>query len=125
MGVTTKLEDEFESLMNELAQVNAGSEVCEKKLDSAMKIADRLNTIQKGNDEYDLRYKEIEEKTKARISEEDQNKKRNQIEWAKVIVPTAGAALMGVVTMIWEKTDTMTLTPGKVSLRDILSFRLK
>lgn len=125
MGVTTKLEDEFESLMNELAQVNAGSEVYEKKLDSAMKIADRLNTIQKGNDEYDLRYKEIEEKTKARISEEDQNKKRNRIEWAKVIVPTVGAALMGVVTMIWEKTDTMTLTPGKVSLRDILSFRLK
>lgn len=125
MGVTTKLEDEFESLMNELAQVDAGSEVYEKKLDSAMKIADRLNTIQKGNDEYDLRYKEIEEKTKARISEEDQNKKRNRIEWVKVIVPTAGAALMGVVTMIWEKTDTMTLTPGKVSLRDILSFRLK
>lgn len=125
MGVTTKLEDEFESLMNELAQVDAGSEVYEKKLDSAMKIADRLNTIQKGNDEYDLRYKEIEEKTKARISEEDQNKKRTRIEWAKVIVPTAGAALMGVVTMIWEKTDTMTLTPGKVSLRDILSFRLK
>mgnify|MGYP003400142423 FL=1 len=125
MGVRTKLEDEFESLMNELAQVDAGSEAYGKMLDSAMKIADRLNTIQKGNDEYELKHKEIEEKMNARISEENQNRKRNKIEWAKVAIPTTCAALMGIITMIWEKTDTMTLTPGKVSLRDVLSFRLK
>lgn len=125
MGVRSKLEDQFNSLMDELYQLDVGSEAYGKAVDDAMKIADRLNAIQKGNDEYELKHQELEEKVNARISEEKQNRKRNRIEWAKIAVPTTCAALMGIVTMIWEKTDTMTLTPGKVSLRDVLSFRLK
>lgn len=125
MGFRTKLEEEFNDEINELGQMVIGSQDYEKALDGTCKLADRLITIQKQNDEYELRSKEIENAEKARILEEEQTKKRNRIEWAKVIVPTVGAFTMGVISMIWEKTDVLTSSTGKSALRDILSFRVK
>lgn len=125
MGFRTKLEEEFNDEINELGQMAIGSPDYGKVLDGTCKLADRLITIQKQNDEYELRSKEIENAEKARILEEEQTKKRNRIEWAKVIVPTVGAFTMGVISMIWEKTDVLTSSTGKSALRDILSFRVK
>lgn len=125
MGVVSKIEAEFDSQIEELGKMELGTDQYVKTVDGTCKLADRLIAIQKNNDEYDLKLRQMEEEKLKREEEALQNKKRNRIEWAKVIVPTVGAAAMGVVTMIWEKFDTMTLTSGKTAFRDILSFRNK
>lgn len=125
MSVRQKLEEEFEDQMNQLNEMELGSESYTKTVEGVTKLADRLIVIQKNNDEYELKSREIEEAKEAREQELLQAKKRNRIDWAKVIVPTAGAFTMGIITMIWEKTDTLTSSAGKSALRDILPFRIK
>lgn len=125
MNVRTKLEEEFNNLMNQLNQMDSSGKEYATVRQNAMELSDRLISIQKMNDEYDLRSRQIKSESDKLEFEQIQQKKRNKIEWAKVIIPTVGAATMGIVTMIWEKTDTMTFTPGKNALRDILSFKLK
>lgn len=125
MSVRQKLEEEFEDQMNQLNEMELGSESYTKTVEGVTKLADRLIAIQKNNDEYELRSREIEEAKEAREQELLQAKKRNRIDWAKVIAPTAGAFTMGIITMIWEKTDTLTSSAGKSALRDILPFRIK
>lgn len=125
MNVRTKLEEEFNNLMNQLNQLDSSGKEYATVRQNAMELSDRLISIQKMNDEYDLRSRQIKSESDKLEFEQIQQKKRNKIEWAKVIIPTVGAATMGIVTMIWEKTDTMTFTPGKNALRDILSFKLK
>ena len=125
MSVKQKLEDEFESQMNLLSNMNVGTDEYVKTVEGVSKIADRLIKIQQLNDEYDLKSREIENAKENRIQEEEQARKKNRIEWAKVITPTVGAFTMGIITMIWEKTDTLTLSAGKSALRDILPFKIK
>lgn len=38
-------------------------------------------------------------------------------------IPVVGACAMGLVSMRWEKLDTLTSTAGKASLRDALKFK--
>lgn len=125
MSVKQKLEDEFESQMNLLSNMDVGTDEYAKTVEGVSKIADRLIKIQQLNDEYDLKSREIENAKENRIQEEEQARKKNQIDWAKVIVPTVGAFTMGIITMIWEKTDTLTSSAGKSALRDILPFKVK
>lgn len=125
MSVKQKLEDEFESQMNLLSNMNVGTDEYAKTVEGVSKIADRLIKIQQLNDEYDLKSREIENAKENRIQEEEQARKKNRIEWAKVITPTVGAFTMGIISMIWEKTDTLTLSAGKSALRDILPFKFK
>lgn len=125
MNVRTKLEEEFNDLMNQLNQMDGSEKEYATIRQNATELADRLISIQKMNDEYDLRSRQIKSESDKLEFEQHQQKKRNRIEWARVIIPTVGAATMGIVTMIWEKTDTLTSTPGKNALRDLLSFKLK
>ena len=41
----------------------------------------------------------------------------------KASIPVVGACAMGLVSMKWEKLDTLTSTAGKASLRDALKFK--
>lgn len=125
MSVKQKLEDEFESQMNLLSSMDVGTDEYVKTVEGVSKIADRLIKIQQLNDEYDLKRREIENAKENHIQEEEQARKKNRIDWAKVIVPTVGAFTMGIITMIWEKTDTLTSSAGKSALRDILPFKVK
>ena len=125
MSVKQKLEDEFESQMNLLSNMDVGTDEYAKTVEGVSKIADRLIKIQQLNDEYDLKSREIENAKKNRIQEEEQARKKNRIDCGKEIVPTVGAFTMGIITMIWEKTDTLTSSAGKSALRDILPFKIK
>ena len=125
MSVADRLENEFELEMDELENLEMGTDAYTSSINGATKLADRLITIQKNNDEYDTKIKEIESNERVRMAEIEQNKDRKKLEWAKVIVPVVGAFSMGIITMIWEKTDTMTLTAGKSSWKDLISFKIK
>lgn len=41
----------------------------------------------------------------------------------KASIPVIGASAMGLISMRWEKVDTLTSTAGKASLRDALKFK--
>lgn len=125
MSVADYLEKEFTEEMSELENLEMGTDAYTSSINGATKLADRLITIQKNNDEYDTKIREIESNERVRMAEIEQNKDRKKLEWAKVIVPVVGAFSMGIITMIWEKTDTMTLTAGKSSWKDLISFKIK
>ena len=48
---------------------------------------------------------------------------RNVIEVCKIGVPVVAAFAMGLISMKWEKVDTLTSTAGKSALREILRFK--
>lgn len=57
-------------------------------------------------------------------AESKSNKTRNAIEIAKIGVPVVAAFAMGLISMEWEKIDTLTSTAGKSALREVLRFKL-
>ena len=69
--------------------------------------------------------RDIEEQSKIRQaeSEEKTQKTRNKIEVAKITVPVVAAFTMGLISMVWEKTDTLTSTAGKNGLRELIRFK--
>lgn len=70
--------------------------------------------------------KDIDERLKLQEIETNakDQKRRNWIDVAKVVVPVVGAFTMGLISMKWEKTDTVTSSAGRSSLRDILKFKI-
>lgn len=50
-------------------------------------------------------------------------KRKSVVEILKTVIPAAGAFAMGLISMKWEKTDTLTSTAGKSSLRESTRFR--
>lgn len=56
-------------------------------------------------------------------AEDKTNKTRNIIEACKIGVPVVAAFVMGLISMKWEKVDTLTSTAGRSALREILRFK--
>lgn len=69
--------------------------------------------------------RKVDEKLKLGQMEEvvKDRKNRTWVEITKIAVPVVAAFVMGAISMKWEKSDTLTSTVGKSSLRDILKFR--
>ena len=97
-------------------QVNRVSEL-EKLLVDLEKAELDVDKVAAGQD--------IDERIKYRQMEEDQKDRRNKniIEAAKIGVPVVAAFVMGIISMKWEKEDTLTSSAGKSALRDILKFK--
>lgn len=55
--------------------------------------------------------------------EKKSSKVRNIIEAVKIGAPLVAAFAMGLISMHWEKTDTLTSSAGKSSVRDLLRFK--
>ena len=75
--------------------------------------------------ENDAANHDIEEQIKRDQMEIDRKdrKTKNKIEVGKFTLPVVAAFVMGLISMKWEKIDTLTTTAGKSSLRDILKFK--
>jgi D-mannonate dehydratase len=95
----------------------------------------RVNEIEKRLTDMEKTEIEVEEKAASRDIEEqikyrqmDEEKKiqksKNRIEIAKIAVPTTAAVIMGVIAMVYEKTDIMSSTTGKASWRDLIRFKI-
>lgn len=97
-------------------QVNRVSEL-EKLLVDLEKAELDVDKVAAGQD--------IDERIKYRQIEEDKKDRRNKniIEAAKIGVPVVAAFVMGIISMKWEKEDTLTSSAGKSALRDILKFK--
>ena len=95
---------------------------------------DRVNQLERQLTELERTEIEVEEKAASRYIEEQLerdkmeeerkvNKSRNQIEVAKLAAPLSVAFVMGIVSMVFEKTDIVSSTAGKNSLRDLINFK--
>ena len=95
---------------------------------------DRVNQLERQLTELERTEIEIEEKAASRYIEEQLerdkmeeerkvNKSRNRIEVAKLAAPLSVAFVMGIVSMVFEKTDIVSSTAGKNSLRDLINFK--
>lgn len=98
---------------------------------SEMDINDECYDIQVSRVEHleklmaDLDKAELEASTKMEQleSEKSEQKRKGKLEIYKISAPIVAAFLMGCISMVWEKTDTVTSTAGKLSLRDLIRFR--
>lgn len=98
---------------------------------SVMDINDECYDIQMSRVEHleklmaDLDKAELEASTKMEQLDSDRSeqKRKSKIEIFKTSAPIIAAFLMGCISMVWEKQDTLTSTAGKSSLRDLLRFK--
>lgn len=95
---------------------------------------DRVNQLERQLTELERTEIEVEEKAASRYIEEQLerdkmeeerkvNKSRNRIEVVKIAAPLSVAFVMGIVSMVFEKTDIVSSTAGKNSLRDLINFK--
>lgn len=119
---------QWEEEKEKLAETNP-----EKKEEYRLQV-ERVNQLERQLTELEKTEIEIEEKAASRYLDEQlerdkmeadskANKSRNKIEVAKIVVPVTGAFVMGIISMVFEKTDVLTSTAGKQSWRDLISFK--
>lgn len=123
MNVKQKLKDEFESQIDLLNKMDVGTEQYKLTVDGVTKLADRIIEIEKNERDAELKEYQIGNEAESINAEINNNRTRNVIEIVKVGVPVAAAFAMGIISMKWEKLDTLTSSAGKSALRDILRFK--
>lgn len=95
---------------------------------------DRVNQLERQLTELERTEIEVEEKAASRYIEEQLerdkmeeerkvNKSRNRIEVAKIAAPLSVAFFTAAISMVFEKTDIVSSTAGKNSLRDLINFK--
>ena len=118
MGLTLKekLEEQWVSALSILSEMGINDE----RYDIQMSRVEHLEKLMA-----DLDKAEMEASTKMEQLESDKSeqKRKGKLEIFKTSAPIVAAFLMGCISMVWEKTDTLTLTAGKLSLRDSIRFR--
>lgn len=123
MSVKQTLKEEFDSQMALLHKMDVGTEAYKLTVDGVTKLADRIITIEKNEKDAEMREWQLGNETESINAEIKNNRKRNWVDVAKIAVPAVGAFTMGIISMKWEKLDTLTSTAGKNALREILRFK--
>lgn len=123
MNVKQKLKDEFESQMDLLNKLDVGTEEYKLTVDGVTKLADRIIEIEKNERDAELKEYQLGNEAESINAEIKNNRTRNVVEIVKCAVPVAAAFTMGIISMKWEKLDTLTSSAGKSALRDILRFK--
>lgn len=123
MSVKQTLKEEFDSQMLLLHKMDVGTEEYKLTVDGVTKLADRIIAIEKNERDAEMREWQLGNETESINAQIKTDRKRNWVEVAKIAVPTIGAFTMGIISMKWEKLDTITSTAGKNALREILRFK--
>lgn len=123
MSVKQTLKEEFDSQMTLLHKMDVGTEEYKLTVDGVTKLADRIIAIEKNERDAEMREWQLGNETDSINAQIKTDRKRNWVEVAKIAVPTIGAFTMGIISMKWEKLDTITSTAGKNALREILRFK--
>ena len=129
MSFKKQLEEVWVKELEYLSEIDPNNQ---KELYKAQ--TERVNQIEKQLTDLEKSENELSEKEASREVDEQLRReqiesdvkvqtKRNQIEAAKVFAPIVAAFTMGLISMKWEKVDTLTSTAGKSSLREILRFK--
>lgn len=129
--IKQQLEDQWKEEKEKLNNMTIG----DKSQIEFYKIqVERVKHLEKELADLEKSEKDVEERAVSRCSDETlrkqqledeskDRKRRDIVEVTKVVVPFVGAFVMGLISMKWEKTDTLTSSAGKSSLREILRFK--
>lgn len=127
MNLKTKLYEELESQMSELNKLKVGSDEYKIAVDGVTKLSDRIIEIEKIEVEDKDKVMKLESDETIEMSKIEEMKKDRKSRFLSQIVITGlqlGTAVgFGLYAMYWEKTDTLTNTPGKSAMRDIFKFK--
>lgn len=111
-----KLEEQWLSELTTLSEMDINDECYDIQVS-------RVEHLEKLMVELDKAELEASTKMEQLDSDKSEQKRKSKLEIFKTSAPIVAAFLMGCISMVWEKTDTMTLTAGKASLRDSIRFR--
>lgn len=127
--VLNQLIEDWEEAKEKLKELEKGNnkDLIRLQYERVNNLENRIVDLKKATIDADIRNDTITDEYRFKSDQmerdEKNQKKRNWIEIAKIAVPVIGAFTMGLISMKWEKIDTLTSTAGKSSLRDILRFR--
>lgn len=121
------LESEWESEIQELGKMKLGSEEYKITVDGVTKLTDRMVELKKleqaaiaeeKNREFEENYKlqQLQDEKKDRII-------KNIVNGVSVIGGLVAAVGMGLLSMKFERTDTITTSVGKRAFGDIFKFK--
>ena len=129
MNMKELLMQEWEETKTELSNLDIedDSDNYNRLVKRLSDLEGRLVDLEKNglDNETKVNIKEIENELKSKelSHEKESQKNKNGIEILKIGLPICAAFAMGIISMKWEKVDTLTSTAGKSSLRDVLKFK--
>lgn len=127
MSIKTTLTEEFNDQMKDLHKLEVGTEQYSTAVNGVTKLADKIIDLEKIEIEREERIKDrdTEIELKSQQIEIDKRDKRNQnlVNVVKIAVPTVAGFAMGIISMKWEKLETITSTAGRQALKDIIRFK--
>lgn len=127
MSIKTTLTEEFNDQMKDLHKLEVGTEQYSTAVNGVTKLADKIIDLEKMEIEREERIKDrdTEIELKSQQMEIDKRDKRNQnlVNVVKIAVPTVAGFAMGIISMKWEKLETITSTAGRQALKDIIRFK--
>lgn len=127
MSIKTTLTEEFNDQMKDLHKMEVGTEQYSTAVNGVTKLADKIIDLEKIEIEREERIKDrdTEIELKSQQMEIDKRDKRNQnlVNVVKIAVPTVAGFAMGIISMKWEKLETITSTAGRQALKDIIRFK--
>ena len=107
--------------------MEVGTEQYSTAVNGVTKLADKIIDLEKIEIEREERIKDrdTEIELKSQQMEIDKRDKRNQnlVNVVKIAVPTVAGFAMGIISMKWEKLETITSTAGRQALKDIIRFK--
>lgn len=127
MNVKDQIVEEIVDQIRVVHKMEVGSEAYKIAVDGVSKLADKVIDIQKLELEESQRNADREMstyfETKKLEQAEKDRRSLNKREIFKVVTPLSVAVLMGVFSMLWEKSDSLTTTFGRQNLRDLIRIR--
>ena len=117
-----KLKENLSEQLDELNKISVEDEKFDGAVNGITKLMDRMIKIEEMRDQKDSKEEAKLIEADMRIKEIKELKRKNRLEVVKIVVPTTAMFLTAVGTAIYEKTDTVTNTPGKISIRNLMSF---
>ena len=117
-----KLKENLSEQLDELNKISVEDEKFDGAVNGITKLMDRMIKIEEMRDQKDSKDEARLIEADMRIKEIKELKRKNRLEVVKIVVPTTAMFLTAVGTAIYEKTDTVTNTPGKISIRNLMSF---
>lgn len=127
MSIKTTLTEEFNDQMKDLHKLEVGTEQYSTAVNGVTKLADKIIDLEKIEIEREERIKDrdTEIELKSQQMEIDKRDKFNQnlVNVVKIAVPTVAGFAMGIISMKWEKLETITSTAGRQAFKDIIRFK--
>lgn len=117
-----KLKENLSEQLDELNKISVEDEKFDGAVNGITKLMDRMIKIEEMRDQKDSKDEARLIEADMRIKEIKELKRKNRLEVVKIVVPTTAMFLTAIGTAIYEKTDTVTNTPGKISIRNLMSF---